>query len=135
MPQGSVAIAPPLPAPEALVSAEERTLGMLIHLLALFTGFIGVLILWLVKKDESRFVDHHGREAFNFMLSQLIYYICLISIMMVIGVVTLGLGFFILLPVIFVFIIGTIILGIMACVAANKGVWHRYPLTIRFISD
>ena len=28
---------------------DDKTMGMLIHLLALLTGFIGVLILWLVR--------------------------------------------------------------------------------------
>ena len=119
----------------ASVNEEDKTMGMLIHLLALLTGFIGVLILWLMKKDQSRFVDHHGREALNFMLSLLLYSICVMALIMVVGILTLGLGFFILFPVYFLLIIGSIILEILACMAANRGEWHRYPITIRFISN
>jgi len=110
-------------------------MGMLIHLLALLTGFIGVLILWLMKKDQSRFVDHHGRESLNFMLSLLLYSICMMALLMVVGILTLGIGFFIFFPVYFLLIIGSIVLEILACMAANRGEWHRYPITIRFISN
>ena len=109
-------------------------MGMLVHLLAILTGFVGVLILWLIKKDESRFVDYHGKEALNFMLSMLIYSLGLMAVMMVVGVVTLGFGFFILFPAYFVLVIGSLVLEIMACLAANRGEWHRYPYTIRMIA-
>lgn len=106
-------------------SQDERTIAMLIHLLGLLTGFLGPLILWLVKKDQSRFIDHHGKEAVNFMLTAF-----LISIpLLVITIVTLGLGFFIYLPVMLIFFI----FDILACVEANKGSWHRIPFNIRFI--
>lgn len=118
----------------APVSEEDRTMGMLVHLLAMLTGFVGVLILWLIKKDESRFVDYHGKEALNFMLSMLIYSLGLMAVMMVVGVVTLGFGFFILFPAYFVLIIGSLVLEIMACLAANRGEWHRYPYTLRLIT-
>ena len=34
---------------------------------ALFTVFIGPLIIWFIKKDDSAFIDYHGREYFNFL--------------------------------------------------------------------
>ena len=46
-----------------VVSADDRSMGMICHLLAILTGFIGPLIIWLVKKQTSPFLDHHGREA------------------------------------------------------------------------
>jgi uncharacterized Tic20 family protein len=93
------------PQAQTLVSEDDRTMGMLIHLLAMLTGFVGVLILWLIKKDESRFIDYQGREALNFMISMVIYSFGLMALTMVIGVLTLGFGFFILFPVYFVLII------------------------------
>ena len=36
-------------------------------------GILGPLIVWQVKKDEHSFVDEHGKEAFNFQISMLIY--------------------------------------------------------------
>lgn len=110
-------------------------MGMLVHLLGLLTGFIGVLIIWLVKKDSSKFVDFHGREALNFMISLFIYTMVLVLIGIVLAVMTMGIGMIVLFPVIAIIGIGQLICEIMACVAANKGEWHRYPMTIRFIPD
>ena len=37
-------------------NAEERNLAMLSHLLGLFTGFIGPLIIFLVAKENQKFL-------------------------------------------------------------------------------
>lgn len=133
----------PLPAPAAFalqvgsdgVGQEDRTSGMLVHLLAILTGWIGVLIIWLVKKDQSRFVDFHGREALNFLISFFLYAVGLMALAMVVGVLTFGLGMFVIFSVFIILGITQLVLEIMACVAANRGEWYRYPLTIRFIPD
>ena len=117
------------------LTSDEKTMGMLIHLLALLTGFLGVIILWLVKKDESRFIDYHGREAMNFMISMVIYSFALIILTIVIGVLTLGLGMFLMIPLIFIVGIGSMVCEIMACIAASRGEYHRFPLTIRLIPN
>jgi len=114
---------------------DDRSMGMLVHLLGLLTGFLGVLILWLVKKDESKFVDFHGREALNFMISMFIYTMGAMIVGFVLSIFTMGFGMLILFPVIFVVVIGQLVCEIMACLAANRGEWHRYPMTIRLIPD
>ena len=43
-------------------TADERTMGMLAHLLMAFTGFIGPIVILCVKKD-SRFVKFHSLQA------------------------------------------------------------------------
>lgn len=111
------------------VSNEERTMGMLCHLLALsgfiipFGMIIGPLVIWLIKKDQSPFVNDQGKEALNFNISIVIYSIvatilCLIFI-----------GFLLLFAILIVWLIFVI----MASVKANEGKIYRYPLTIRFI--
>ena len=115
------------------LTEDDKTMGMLVHLLGLLTGFVGVLIIWLIKKDSSKFVDYHGREALNFIISLFIYTVALVILSIVIGVLTMGIGAIIMVPFIAIIGIGQIVCEIMACVAASKGKWHRYPLTIRFI--
>ena len=115
------------------VTQDDRTMAMLIHLLGLLTGFLGPLILWLVKKDQSKFIDFHGREALNFMITVFIYYIAFFALTFVIVLATYGIGMFIIIPFAMILGIGQIVFEIMACVAANKGEWHRYPMTIRLI--
>ncbi len=51
------------------VTENDRMLAMLLHLSSLVVGFFGPLIIWLVKKEESPFIDHHGKSALNFQLS------------------------------------------------------------------
>jgi len=107
---------------------EEKTFGMLCHLLA-FSGLIvpfgtvlGPLVMWLIKKDQSAYVDAQGKEALNFQISMLIYsFISGILIFVIIGILTsIVLGIF------------WLIVVIIASIRANEGILYRYPLTIRF---
>lgn len=108
---------------------QERTWGMLCHLSALamfiipFGNIIGPLVIWLIKKDESSFVDDQGKESLNFQISITIY--CLISAMLILVIIgiflLIGLG------------VLTIVLIIVASVKSNSGEKFRYPLTIRLI--
>jgi uncharacterized Tic20 family protein len=133
-------VAPPVPAgfPSPIahphgVSQEERTMGILIHLLAILTGFLGPLILWLVKKDSSRFIDHHGKEALNFQITLTIVLLGAGIGGFAVAALTAGIALIILIPLMFVIPIMALVFEIIACVNANRGVWHRYPMTIRLI--
>jgi uncharacterized Tic20 family protein len=106
-------------------SKDDRTMAMLAHLLAIFTGFLGPLIIWLVKKDQSAFVNDQGKEALNFQLTVLIAWIA----GGILTCVTLGIGM-VFLPIIW---IGNLVLCILATIAANKGEAYRYPFAIRLI--
>jgi uncharacterized Tic20 family protein len=115
---------PPFQGDPAAVSSDDRLMGMLCHLLGVITSVIGPLIIWLIKKDQSRFVDEHGKEALNFQISILIYQLASIPLFCV------GVAFFTI-PIVAVF---SIVAGILAAVQANQGNSYRYPLTIRLIS-
>ena len=102
---------------------DARMWGMLCHLTALFAGFVGPLIVWLIKKDEIPFVDDQGKEALNFQITVAIaVFVSFLLCFVVIG--------FLLLPVVG---IGALVLTIIAAVKANGGEAYRYPITIRFI--
>jgi uncharacterized Tic20 family protein len=111
------------------LSKEDKTWGMLCHITG-FSGYItilgfilGPLIIWLIKKDRSSFVDDQGKEALNFQISFLIYSV-------IAGFLCLILIGFILLPIIGIL---HIVFMIVASVKANDGVSYRYPMTIRFL--
>jgi uncharacterized Tic20 family protein len=99
---------------------DEKQMAMFCHLGTLVGGFIIPLIIWMIKKEESRFVDRHGKEALNFNISLFIYY-------MVGGILTCGLIIFVLGPL-------ALYWCIMAGMAANRGEYYEYPMTIRFIT-
>ena len=102
---------------------DDRTMGMLCHLLGIFTGFIGPLIIWLIKKDQSAFVDDQGKEALNFQIT-------LFLAMIVSGVLMIiCIGYFLALAA----YVCDILFCIMGTIAANKGELYRYPVNIRFV--
>ncbi len=117
-------VPPPFPPQEAplpqATGNDDRTMGLLCHLLPLVVGFVGPLIIWLLKKDESPFVDDQGKEALNFQLSVLI---------VAVGLSATCVGL-VLVPVVAVY---AIVYCVIAGVAANRGEAFRYPLTIRMI--
>lgn len=109
--------------PYANVSSEERSIAILTHVLAIFFSILAPLIIYLVKKDESRYVGEHAKEALNFGISVLIY--CIISIPLCLILI----GVFMLIAI----GIGSFILYIIAAVKAADNVLYRYPFSIRFI--
>ncbi|GIH98556.1 DUF4870 domain-containing protein [Planobispora takensis] len=113
---------PGLPGPRP--GSDDTTMAMISHLLGLLTGFIGPLVIYMIKKDQSPYVREQAAEALNFQLTLFIAYF----VAMVLAFVFIG---FLLFPVIW---IGSLIFMIMAAVATNRGERYRYPMNIRFVS-
>lgn len=102
---------------------DERLLAAGIYLISFFTAFIGPLIIWLIKKDESAYIDYHGREYMNFFISYTVYTI-------VSGIlVVLLVGFFMLWAIGIMAVIFTII----GAIKAYEGKEYRMPLIFRLI--
>lgn len=110
-------------------SKEDHTYGMLSHLLAFstfiipFGSILGPLVIWLIKKERSPYVDAQGKESLNFQISVFIYaavsgILCLIFIGFLL---LIALGIF------------WLVFVIIASIKANEGILYRYPLTIRFL--
>lgn len=115
-------------------SNDERNLSLVLHLLGILFGFLGPLIVWLLKKDESRYLDHHGKEALNFAFSVFVYSLGIFCVLSVFGIITLGFGFLVLLPAYFAFIVVVLVFQIIGCVRAAGGDWYRFPLIMRILS-
>ena len=123
-------VAPAGSAIGAMPTSDERTLAMVAHLLGLFATFIGPLIIYAIKKDESPFIRDQAAEALNFSISMAIYFTVYFIVAFILLFVLIGIVLFIAMPFL---ALGVAILHIIAAVAANKGEYYRYPLTIRFI--
>lgn len=105
-------------------SDEEKLLAMLMYILNFFTALIGPLIIWLLKRNDSAYIDHHGKEYFNLLISFFVYEI--------IAAITLLIGIgFILVPALSVAFIVLIIVG---AVKSYQGKYYRFPLIFRLIS-
>ena len=104
------------------LSDEDKLWAMLAHLSGLIgLSFFGPLIIWIVKKDSSEFVENQAKEALNFQLSMLVS-------SLVVSATCVGL---VVLPVI---IIGGIIYAVIGGMAANRGEVYQYPYTFRMIN-
>lgn len=104
-------------------SNDDKLMAMLIYLTSFFTAIIGPLIIWLLKKDESEFIDYHGKEYLNFVISYTIYmFVAGLLMIILIGFLIAG----ILGIMYFVF---TVIAGIKA----YNGERYQIPLILRFI--
>ncbi|MDC3379521.1 DUF4870 domain-containing protein, partial [Planctomycetota bacterium] len=104
-------------------TSEERTLAIFCHVSHFFVSFIGPLIIWLVKREESPYVDKHGKEAINFQLTMLLGMFVSFILMFVI------IGFFTLMAI----AIMNIVCSILAALKASEGGHYDYPMVIRFI--
>lgn len=110
---------------------DERTYALFMHLTLMghvvlsLLAIIAPIIMWQIKKDQSPFLDDHGREAVNFQISLVILSILLIPI----GILTCSAGFFLYIPLYVLALIGMI----QAAQAANRGEFYRYPMTFRLV--
>jgi len=135
----------PNPSPAApaagVPGADERQWALFAHLSILLGGllttgwafsigsFIGPLVIWLVKKDTMPFVSDQAKEALNFAITLSI--VCFALLLLTI--LSLGIGALITIPVLMCIAIAALVLVIIAAIKANEGVAYRYPATLRLI--
>ena len=128
----------PSPQPPTMSDADRKNWAMAAHLSAL-VGFVGIpslvgpLVVWLAKKDLDAYIAAHSVHALNFNISVLIYTIVGTIAFGIIGLVTLGIGFLLAIPVVIVAVIVWVVLVIQGGLAASRGEQFRYPMTIDFV--
>ncbi len=108
---------------------QSRRWAMLLHLSLLaghlipLAGFVAPVLIWQNKKEIYPDLDIHGRNAANWILSELIY--------LGIGILLAPfmIGFLIVIPV----GIAAIAFPILGALKASNGEAWKYPLTFEFI--
>lgn len=114
---------------EEELDSDSKTWGMLCHVVTFagylfpFGNIIAPFIVWQLKKDQSEFVDYHGKESVNFQITVTIAMIAAIPLILVV----IGIFMLIAIPIL------EIVLVIIAAVKASNGEYYRYPLTLRLI--
>jgi uncharacterized protein len=102
---------------------DERLLAAAIYITSFFTTIIGPLVIWLLKKNDSEFIDYHGKEYLNFIISYFVYTVVSCLLMLVfIGFIT-------------IWIVGvlTFVFTIIAAVKAYEGKEYRIPFVFRIL--
>ena|SRR6478735_1346046 len=118
-------VPPPPPPSQAAAPAQAQnpnTMAGLAHAL-LFTGFLGPLIIWLIGKDNSPFVDSEGKKALNFGILVTIGYI-VSSVLILVFI-----GFFIYIATLVI----AIVFGIQGWQAASQGRPYEYKFNVNWI--
>ena len=111
------------------LTSDEKNMAALCHLVTLANSFtlllgtVACLVLWMVKKDESSFVDHHGKQALNFQITLILAF----GISFVLACLYIGFLFM------FVLYFANIGLTIYAGIKASEGERYEYPMTIQFL--
>jgi len=114
---------------ESSLTQDEKLWAMLCHLTAFagyiipFGNIIGPLVMWLIKKEESEYVNKHGKSSLNFEISFTIY--ALIAVLLVF--VAIGI------PILIILGIFQVIVVIIASIRAFDGQYYKYPLTMEFV--
>jgi len=102
-------------------------LGGLAHFANYFCLPLGVLVplvIWLAERDRDPFVDAHGKEAVNFQLNVLFWWLIFVALSCcLIGV-----------PLLLALHVAQIVLAILAAIEAAEGRPYRYPLTVRILT-
>lgn len=121
---------PVMPTAEKLINgttSDERTMVILAYLLGIPFGILAPLIIWLIKKDQSAYVNDQGREVVNFHLTLLLCSFLFFFAMIIPFINCLA---FIVLAAISV---ASIIFCVLGAIKASEGVLYRYPLNFRLI--
>ena len=104
-------------------SDEERLFATAIYAISFFTVFIGPVVIWLIKRNDSPFIDAHGKEYLNFIISYGLYSIFSVMLMFIV------IGFF----TIWVIGVLTVVFTIVAGIKAFQGQEYRIPFVFRLI--
>ncbi len=92
-----------------------------------FANIIAPLVIWLIKRPESAYLDAVGKEVVNFQISAAIYGVATTILAFLLGCLIVPIA----LP--FIVLIGWIVYMIRGIMATSDGGDYRYPATIRFI--
>ncbi len=112
-----------------VVSSEDRTWAMVTHLSAFaghvfpFAHIIVPLVVWLLKRDTSAFVDDQGKESVNAQITFTIYF----AAAAVLSFLLIGI------PLLVALYVANLVLVIVAAIAAHDGKTYRYPFILRLV--
>lgn len=109
--------------------SSERSMAMLGHLAGYaglafpFGSLLGPFLVYILKRDESAYIEDQAREALNFQITIMLAFLVSIPLMFI------AIGFVTMLVAGVWWLVGTAI----GATKANAGEWYRYPATIRFV--
>jgi uncharacterized protein len=77
---------------EENITSEDKILSMLCHLSILFGGIIMPIIIWAIKKEQSRFVRFHSLQSIFYHLAFSVI-LAVVIIIVAVAIAITGAGF------------------------------------------
>jgi uncharacterized protein len=102
----------------------DKNIATITHLGGTVFSFVPALIIWILKKDERKYIEDQAKEALNFQITMLLAYM----LAGLLSWILIGLIFF---PIIWVL---NIVFCIVAAISTSKGETYRYPFALRLIN-
>ena len=104
---------------------------MLCHLIALsgfiipFGNILGPLIVWMIGKSDSDFVNEHGKSSLNFQISLTLFFIVCVFLILFIG------------PIAVVLLAGSLLYAVVMVIVngvkAHNGEDGEYAFTLKLL--
>jgi uncharacterized protein len=114
-------------------SDDERTWAIIAHLAWLIGGPIGPFAVWLVKKDESRYVAFQALQEAVYQAVIVVAYMVLTALSIVASIPTFGLAVLCCVPVLLAFWFAAIGYSCYAAYQCSNRVDFRYPWLADFV--
>jgi uncharacterized Tic20 family protein len=127
--------------PATMSPEDERTWGAISHAGAVvamicsagFLGFLASIAVYVVYKDRGPFVRAHAANSINIQISMFIWLVVATVLYVILGIVTLGIGFVVFLPVFLVPLVIAGVLHVIGAIKAYNGEWWTPPFTPAFV--
>lgn len=92
-------------------------------------SIVAPLVIWLIYKDRSALVDHHGKQNINLQLTVLISG----AAAAILGTLLFVVGLAVTLPLWSLYVLYAIIISIVAGIKAHNGEYYRIPLVLNLV--
>ena len=122
---------------------DDKTMGIVMYLLPLIgllsvtrsmglplVAVVAPTILWLVKKDQSPYLDQTGKEVVNFNITAAICVFALQALFLLTAWLYIG---YVFLPVMWLVHVAWLVLTGISAYNAIEGKFYRFPVSLRLI--
>lgn len=120
------------------VTGDQQTWRVLAHASA-FIQFVGIpsvagpLVVWLIRRDDP-VVEPHARDALNFQLSILIYFVGGIALAFFAAITIVGLVLTALIIILLlVLVVLELVFALLGTLAASRGERYIYPMSLDLV--
>lgn len=110
--------------------SDDHLWGLLSYLLTFVAGVLAPLVIYLIKKDESRYVRYHAAQSLNMAITATIYVIAGGIVSLIVAFATHGYALILIVPIYIAYLMAHLVYLILAAIGANRGEYYKVPIVI-----